>query len=601
MIRDIIISIVLLIGSAFPVSAADPHSAYYSADTDKVIWFIHASDTHIGTSGSTDSTNLQWLTGQAKSVINPSFIVVTGDLTDSTNGNIFGYPNGPYQSEWDQYKSILSANGADASSYFDIPGNHDAYNDQYFSYYLTNSVQGRATGRTQASWTRSVSGLKYHFLGVNTPDNTGNAFSLFWPYGDNAGLDASELAFISGEMNANSDAKLTLAFGHHPLVPTGNSSDTYLFYGKDEFVSLMNGYGASLYGYGHTHASSENFFTQNMTDGVFYFNVSSIGKDSPNQYTVTAIDCNGISSVTQTKGAWPVVLITAPVDRRLGDVVSPYAYTVTNSATNPIRALVFDPTSVSQVQFRMNGGIWQSMQNVSGNSALWQGIWNASTLTAGEYMLEVQATTDSGARTDAVTTYVESPLPAAPSNLTATAASSSQINLAWTDSSTTEQGFKVERCAGVGCSNFTQIITLGANITTWSDTGLTPSTSYSYRLRAYNVAGDSEYSATASATTMAASALPAAPTGLSATAVSKSQINIAWTDNADNETGFMIERCKGSTCTNFAQIATVGANVTSYSNTRLTSKTTYRYRVRANNSLGSSGYSNIAAATTLRR
>lgn len=408
MIRHLIIFIILLTGFVLPVSAADPHSAYYSADTDKIIWFIHTSDTHIGTSGSTDSTNLQWLTGQAKNAIKPSFIVVTGDLTDSTNGNILGWPNGPYQAEWDQYKNVLSANGMDASIYFDIPGNHDAYSDQDFSYYLENSIQGKATGRTQASWTRTVSGLKYHFLGVNTPDNTGKPFSFTWPYGDNAGLDGGELSFISTEMSANPDAKLTLVFGHHPLAPTGNSSDTYLFYGKDEFVSLMNGNGTSLYGYGHTHASSEKFFSQNMNDGVFYFNVSALGKDSPNQYTVTAIDCNGISSVTQTKGAWPVVLVTAPMDRRLGGTVNPYAYTVTNSATNPIRALVFDPATVTQVQFRVNGGAWQAMQNVSGNAALWQGVWDASTLAAGEYSLEVQATTGSGTRTDAVTTYVNS-------------------------------------------------------------------------------------------------------------------------------------------------------------------------------------------------
>ncbi|WP_224984848.1 fibronectin type III domain-containing protein [Geomonas agri] len=601
MMRHFIISIILLIGCAFPVSAADPHSAYYSADTDKLIWFIHASDTHIGTSGSTDTTNLQWLTGQAKSVINPSFIVVTGDLTDSTNGNIFGYPNGPYQAEWDQYKSILGANGVDASSYFDIPGNHDAYNDQYFSYYLNNSVQGRATGRTQASWTRTGPWGKYHFLGVNTPDNTGKPFSIVWPYGDNAGLDTTELSFISSEMNANSDAKLTLVFGHHPLVATDSSSDTYLFYGKDDFVNLMNGYGASMYGYGHTHASSEKFFTQNMTDGVFYFNVSSIGKDSPNQFTVTAIDCNGISSVTQTKGTWPVVLITAPVDRRLGGVVTPYAYNVTNSATNPVRALVFDPATVTQVQFRVNGGSWQPMQNVSGNPALWQGNWNASTLAASEYALEVQATTGSGVRSDGITAYVESPLPTAPSGLTATAASGSQINLAWADNSTNEQGFKIERCAGAGCSDFSQITTVGANVTTWSNTGLTASTSYSYRVRAYNLAGDSAYSPAASVTTFAASAVPSAPTGLAATAVSKSQINLAWTDNANNETQFLIERCKGSTCTNFAQVAAVGANVTSYSNTKLTANTVYRYRVRARNAAGSSGYSNVASATTPKR
>ena len=209
-------SFIALLFLCTPLSAGDPHSAYYCSDTDKILWFIHASDTHIGTSGSTDNTNLGWLVGQAKNVINPSFIVVSGDLTDSTNGNIFGYPNGPYQAEWDQYKAIVDPN-VTADFYFDIPGNHDAYNDQYFAYYQANSVQGRATGKTQASWTRTLGSGKYHFLGVNTADNTGKPFSISWPYGDNAGLDGSELSFINGEMSANSDAQLTLVFGHHPL------------------------------------------------------------------------------------------------------------------------------------------------------------------------------------------------------------------------------------------------------------------------------------------------------------------------------------------------------------------------------------------------
>ncbi len=397
--------VLLLLCCPSPLSAGDPHSAYSSFDTDKILWFIHASDTHLGTSGSNDSTNLQWLVGPARSVINPSFIVVTGDLTDSTNGNILGYPNGPYQEEWDQYKNILSAHGVDASFYFDIPGNHDAYNDQYFSYYLANSVQGRATGKTQASWSRVGPWGKHHFIGINSADNTGDAFSIFWPFGDRAGLDSSELSSISAEMAANPDANLTLVFGHHPLVPTGDSDETYLLYGKDEFVGLMNSHGASLYGYGHTHDSSEKFFTQNMSDGVFYFNVTDLGKGSPNQYMITAIDCNGISSVSQTVGTWPVVLITAPTDRRLGGMVNPYAYAVSTATPNPVRALVFDPTAVTQVQFRVSGGSWQSMESVPGNPRLWQGEWDASALAEGEYTLEVQATTGSGVRTDTVATY----------------------------------------------------------------------------------------------------------------------------------------------------------------------------------------------------
>ena len=138
---------------------------------------------------------------------------------------------------------------------------------------------------------------------------------------------------------------------------------------------------------------------------------------------------------------------------------------------------------------------------------------------------------------------------------------------------------------------------MAAGVTSYSNTGLTSSTSYSYRVRAYNGAGDSGYSNTASATTLAAPALPAAPTNLTATAVSRSQINLAWTDNATNESGFKIERCKGSTCTNFTQIATVGANVTTYANTGLTKNTTYRYRVRAYNASGNSAYSNIASSS----
>jgi hypothetical protein len=91
---------------------------------------------------------------------------------------------------------------------------------------------------------------------------------------------------------------------------------------------------------------------------------------------------------------------------------------------------------------------------------------------------------------------------------------------------------------------------------------------------------------------------PAAPTNLIATTVSKSAIDLAWSDNSSNEQGFRIERCTGTTCTNFVEVAVVGADVSSYSDTNLTKKLTYRYRVRAYNSNGTSDYSNIATAVT---
>ncbi len=90
--------------------------------------------------------------------------------------------------------------------------------------------------------------------------------------------------------------------------------------------------------------------------------------------------------------------------------------------------------------------------------------------------------------------------PADPSALAATAASTSQINLTWTDNASTETGFKLERSPN-GTTGWTQIATPAANATSYSDTGLSAATAYYYRLRATNAAGDSAYTATASAST----------------------------------------------------------------------------------------------------
>jgi predicted phage tail protein len=119
-------------------------------------------------------------------------------------------------------------------------------------------------------------------------------------------------------------------------------------------------------------------------------------------------------------------------------------------------------------------------------------------------------------------------------------------------------------------------------------------------VRAINAGGASAYSDTATAVTPAAPTLPAAPTVLKATVISKSQINLSWTDNSNNEDGFQIQRCKTAKCTNFANIAIVGPGVTTYNNTGLQAKTTYKYRVSAFNAAGSSAFSNIVSATTSR-
>src|SRR6185503_7888336 len=93
--------------------------------------------------------------------------------------------------------------------------------------------------------------------------------------------------------------------------------------------------------------------------------------------------------------------------------------------------------------------------------------------------------------------------PTAPGNLTAAASGGTQIDLAWTASSSGIGilNYSVERCQGAGCSNFIQIATPAA--TSYSDTGLTPATAYSYRVRARDTNNTlSGYSNTASISTV---------------------------------------------------------------------------------------------------
>ncbi len=180
-----------------------------------------------------------------------------------------------------------------------------------------------------------------------------------------------------------------------------------------------------------------------------------------------------------------------------------------------------------------------------------------------------------------------------PSSLTANATLSSQIDLTWTDNADNENGFAIERKTGSG-GTWAEIDTVSANVTSYANTGLAAGTTYYYRVRAYKDAGYSSYS---NEVYTATPSRPDTPSDLTANATSCSQIDLTWTDNANNENGFAIERKTGSGGT-WAQIATVGANVTSYANTGLAASTTYYYRVRAYNAVGYSPYSNEAHAAT---
>ncbi|MBN1673001.1 MAG: lamin tail domain-containing protein [Kiritimatiellae bacterium] len=184
--------------------------------------------------------------------------------------------------------------------------------------------------------------------------------------------------------------------------------------------------------------------------------------------------------------------------------------------------------------------------------------------------------------------------PAAPDNLTASAASSSRINLAWRDNSNNETGFKLDRRMS-GASSWDRVATLGANVSTYADSGLPAGTLFYYKVQAYNADGNSPYSAVASTSTLEGP--PAAPANLTATAAGTDRVQLAWSDQSGNETGFRIERRTGGGA--WATLTTVGADTISYTDGGLPPATAFTYRVLAYNAQGNSGYSNEDSATTL--
>lgn len=180
----------------------------------------------------------------------------------------------------------------------------------------------------------------------------------------------------------------------------------------------------------------------------------------------------------------------------------------------------------------------------------------------------------------------------------------SVMNLTTWGSEANEVGYRIERApvaANGKIGAYTQIATTLANMTSYDDTSAGSTALYSYRVVAWNAAGDSVSMPVLAGPTGVP--VPLAPTSLLATLQTGGQVGLTWRDNATNETGFVVERATvvGGVVGTFSPVATSPArsntgNVT-YVDRSVRPDTEYSYRVKAVNGGGSSGYSNTSGVT----
>lgn len=350
--------------------AANPESAAYSHDSSRLFWIAHISDSHIGTAAYPAEERLRWALEEAVPVIDPVLTVDSGDLCD---GSINGIPlTGQSHEVWSLYRQILDDAAMTVDIFIDIPGNHDSYHDPGNTFYLDYSLNGETFNKLTRSMVLSFPFGDYFIYGTATNRDDGSIVP-------DAEFSQADLTEMEAELAANDSAELIFVFGHHGIHQPENASQA---------IQIVQQHKA-FYFHGHIHDHGSY-----IQDDIVVAQVDTLGKGSTDNLAVIAVDNNAVSyEYTSSEDPWPFVVVTAPANRVLhSGEANPYAYEVpTNCTDNPVRALVFDKSTVSAVTFEAAGGQPQPMNAHPSIDHLYVGSWDTSGLSPGETSLTVTA------------------------------------------------------------------------------------------------------------------------------------------------------------------------------------------------------------------
>jgi hypothetical protein len=354
--------------------------------------------------------------------------------------------------------------------------------------------------------------------------------------------------------------------------------------------------GANVTGF-IVNRSSNNGVTWTTLAGALAANASSYSdttavQATTYQYQVITVNGNNQSAPVNTSVTTPYASPAAPT-----------SFTATAvGGTNVSIALAWaDPgTNVAGYVVQRCAGVctagagpWTTLTTTAANTLAFTDTTVAQNTTYSYKVYAINGTALSAALVATTTsTYAN---PAAPTSLTATANTATQVALTWADTGVNVAGYVVQRCLGVctTASTWTTLTTTAAGTLSFTDSTATGSTQYSYRVYAIN--GVLQSTAQQATVTTPVLVIVGAPTNL-AGVLGVGQVALSWRDNANNETGFVVQRSTDGV--SYTQIGTantvggVGGN-RNYTDTTAAPGKTYYYRVYAVNGVSFSPASNV--------
>ncbi|XP_038890288.1 putative metallophosphoesterase At3g03305 [Benincasa hispida] len=357
-----------------------------------VIWVVQLSDLHFSVHHPDRALQFRDFVGPALAMINPSLVLITGDLTDGKSKDLLTMIQ--IEEEWMEYQNVMeeviTRSGLDKSIFFDLRGNHDKFgvptvggSFDYFSNYSISGQLGR--NANVQSVTVQDGQQKYLFVGFDSTMSVGlrGPSNVFGHPTDQLLTDLD--LELSQWDSLTTDPVTKISFGHFPLSFSASSLS-----GKSlRDIFLKHSLSAYLCGHLHTrfgknlkrhHHSNSNLLSQKF----FQFNVHQISSGSITNCSlevppvqefwewemgdwrksramrILAIDSGHVSYVDidfKTEIKKTILLPTFPLDSRfMSRSSSPYEYKchfVASSAYENIRALVFSISPIVSVVARI--------------------------------------------------------------------------------------------------------------------------------------------------------------------------------------------------------------------------------------------------------